>query len=119
MRLIAIILGLWLLGPAMADEPSSQQTKPTQARASTHTTSASGQPDKSQELTEADKRLLSQGYKLHIVNGEKRFCRKERVLGSNLERNVCGSAEQFAESSQAGRDLTDRIQRNQTNPSGR
>src|SRR5690348_2130964 len=110
MRVVAMSLSLLMLSPvmarsALASEPASQAT-PAQRSSSTAqpkpTASAAQAPQaaKAEELTAAEKSLLAQGYKLRLVDGQKRFCRRETVLGSNLERTVCTTAAQIAESQQ-------------------
>lgn len=125
MRFVAMSLSIMMLSPvmasrALANEPSSQTTH-TQKISTTSrakSTTASAQAAKAGELTPAEKDLLAQGYKLRVVDGQRRFCRRQTVLGSNLERMVCTTGAQAAESQQTGRAITEQIQRNQANPNG-
>lgn len=123
MRLVAIVLSFSILLPvaasrAVANEPASKAT-PTQASSASAPKSTAKSPSANgQELTAEEKDLLSQGYKVRMVKGEKHYCRRETVLGSNLERMVCTTAAQAAQARQDARDLTDQIQRNQANPNG-
>jgi hypothetical protein len=56
-------------------------------------TSAVPKTDKP-ELTDSEKNLLHQGYKLEVRDGVNYFCRKEPVLGTRLrETKVCGTEE--------------------------
>ena len=128
MRFVAMSLSILMLSPvmasrALASEPASQATSPETSSSASQTKSNASAAQaskiaKPQELTAAEKSLLSQGYKMRLIDGEKRFCRKETVLGSNLERTVCTTAARVAESQQMGRDITEQIQRNQVNPHG-
>ncbi len=57
------------------------------------------------ELTHDEQLLVSKGYKVQVVNGEKIFCRREEVLGSRLgEKKVCGTASQFTQQGNNQRD---------------
>jgi len=139
MRRFAILPALFLVTVAVADEPASrvvpaQSSSAATAAQSTSTstpaqtisisTSTAATPGAQSDkvpvpaLGVDDKQLLSEGYKISYVNGQKVFCRREHVLGSNLEKKVCGTAETLATSRQDSRDLTDRMQRNQINPHG-
>ncbi|HTT01527.1 MAG TPA: hypothetical protein VMG11_05500 [Steroidobacteraceae bacterium] len=144
MRLVAMLPALFALSLAAADEPASpastaaQSSSAPAAESSAPAASSAGaasnaapassalsanhQPaatnDKAQALAVDDKRLISEGYKMTYINGQKVFCRREPVLGSNIERKVCGTADQLAQSRQDSRDLVDRMQRNQLNPAG-
>jgi len=103
----------------MADVPSSIATaSQTNSSSAPKPAPASATANKSEELTATEKDLLSQGYKLRIIDGEKRFCRRQTVLGSNLERTVCTTAAREREARDNAREITDRIQRNQQNPNG-
>jgi len=127
MRCVAMSLSILMLAAVvasrgLANEPVSQATPPERSSSTSQTKSNSvaraPKIAKPQELTAAEKNLLSQGYKMRLIDGEKRFCRKETVLGSNLERTVCTTPAQVAESQRTGRDITEQIQRNQVNPHG-
>lgn len=123
MRLFVLSLSLSMLlsvvsGTALANEPAASAASAQTSSASTKATAPSAQAAKVEELTAAEKDLLAQGYKLRIIGGQKRFCRRQTVIGSNLERMVCTTGAQAAEARQNARDLTEQIQRNQANPSG-
>jgi hypothetical protein len=124
MRSVAISLSFLMLssvaaGTAMADKPASQASSAQSSSASTaKTTTPSSQPAKDQELTAAEKDLLAQGYKMRMNDGQKVFCHRELVLGSNIEKTVCTTAERQAEARANGQALTQQIQRNETNPTG-
>jgi len=119
MRIVAILACLSVVSPAivLADSPPSNA-----ASAQSSSTSASKPAAASadaQALTDDEKRLLSEGYKLRIMDGEKRFCRRESVLGSNLEKTVCTTADRVARSRENARYMTERMQSNQANPNGK
>lgn len=119
MRTVAMLLSLLILSPAMADVPSPAATSSqTSSPSASKPTASPAQSAKSEELTATEKSLLSQGYKLRIVDGEKKFCRRETALGSNLERTVCTTAARAEQSREDAREITERIQRNQANPNG-
>jgi len=66
-----------------------------------------------------EQRLLSQGYKPEMRNGQKIYCRREHVMGSRTDMaEHCGTVDQLKRSSQDARDQTDRAQRNLGNPGG-
>jgi hypothetical protein len=123
MRIVAMLMsGLMLsaivANQAMADKPSSATTSAQGASASSKSATSTTQSAKSDELTPVEKDLLAQGYKIRVIDGEKRFCRKEAVLGSSIERTVCATHAQLTQARQDARDLTEQIQRNQLNPNG-
>ena len=70
-------------------------------------------------LSADEQRLLSQGYKPQMRNGEKVYCRRETELGSRLGSvQRCGTVTQLKTATQNGRDYTDQVQRTQNNPMG-
>jgi hypothetical protein len=86
-------------GHASASEPktsaatagSAPLPAPSQATAPA-AASKSGKP----ELTPEEHRLVNQGYKLEMHNGQKIFCRREQELGSRVSPiKTCGTAEQL------------------------
>lgn len=101
-------------------QPSSDTKPPSQPAAATPpVSSASAAKAKaSQDLNENEKRLLSQGYRLEVHDGQRTFCRREVVVGSRFEKKVCGTVEQLAASRQTSRDVTEESQRRGTNPIG-
>jgi hypothetical protein len=125
--------------PAVASEPPAQQVEPAQATSTTPPSSAtepsstaqtpskpasktkpasstSAHTSNTQDLTPAEERLISQGYRLEVKNGQKTFCRREVVLGSHFEKKVCGTAEQLAQSQQTSREVIENTQLHHTNP---
>jgi len=56
------------------------------------------------------KTLRSAGYKPEVRNGQTLFCRAEHVLGSRLEKKVCGTAADIERSTQNSQELAERIQ---------
>jgi hypothetical protein len=139
--LVAALLSplvLLVFSPASADSPPAQAAPAASSpAASTATASApatsavsasaasvgsSAAPHvaaSTQELTPDEKRLISAGYHMQVVDGQKQFCRREHVMGTNIEHKVCGTAEQMAQATQQGRELTDRTQRVGINPTGK
>ena len=99
--------------------PSSGTKAPSQPISTTTASSnTSAAKAKKPDLTEDERRLLSQGYRMEMHGGERTFCRREVVLGSHFEKKVCGTAEQLATSRQTSRDATELSQRHGTNPQG-
>jgi hypothetical protein len=124
-------LALLILSPAWADSPSPGATAAASSASSTSapaatsaaaataaSTSTSAHASNPQDLTPDEKRLISAGYHMQVVDGQKQFCRREHVMGTNIEHKVCGTAEQMAQATQQGRELTDRTQRVGVQPSG-
>ncbi len=112
-------LCLFLACVTLAACHASGLPKPTQ---SARTTSApaipSVHPDSPQGMTDAEERLVSQGYRVEVHGGEKVFCRREVVVGSHFEKKVCGTVAQLAASRQTSREVTESTQRYGTNPTG-
>jgi hypothetical protein len=138
MRLVGCLYVCVICGtlPAVAGEPPAQQAESAQAAPTTQPSSTTQTPSKPasttkpasstspahssnpQHLTADEKRLISRGYRLEVQNGQKTFCRREVVLGSHLEKKVCGTADQLAQAQRTGREVTENSQRRGTNPQG-
>jgi hypothetical protein len=72
------------------------------------------------ELSADERRLLNQGYKPQMRNGEKIYCRREAELGSRINSvQHCGTVAQLKTATQHGRDYTENAQRTQNNPMGK
>jgi hypothetical protein len=57
--------------------------------------------------------LRSQGYKLSMVNGQEKYCRREIPLGSRLATIMrCVTVAEAQAMAREGREFTERIQRN-------
>jgi len=71
-------------------------------------------------LTQGEKNLLRQGYRLEVRNGEKYFCRNEDTLGSRLhEHKVCGTEESIARRAEASNNnVRDTLGKTATNSNG-
>jgi hypothetical protein len=99
---------------ASPGQPASSQPAPSPAA---HSTAAHASD--AQELTDTEKKLVAQGYKMSIKNGEKIFCRREGELGSHFERKVCGTAESLAATQRDAKDIAAQSQQSRgTNPLG-
>jgi hypothetical protein len=71
------------------------------------------------ELTAAEQRLMSLGYKPQTRNGEKIYCRREAQLGSRISASQhCGTVAELATTTQEGKDYLEKTQRSQLNPVG-
>ena len=98
--------------------PSSSQAAPTQAAQPDATAAAmppvapaKPTPGASDERTQ-ERLLLNQGYKLTMVHGEEKYCRREAQLGSRIATVMhCVTLAEAEEMAREGRDTTERIQR--------
>lgn len=127
MRFVVGVLACMVLAVALADPPeqpvhaaSSPSTIAPAAPAPAAPQSERAAPVVAKPAIDPEeKRLIGLGYKPEMQNGEKVFCRREQTLGSRLgETKHCATAEQLKLSHQETRDVMDKIQRTQKNPSG-
>jgi hypothetical protein len=59
------------------------------------------------------------GYKPQMVHGEKRFCKRETVMGSRTDMvSRCGTVDQLTAETQLSREATDNAQRTQLPAAG-
>ena len=59
--------------------------------------------------------LRNQGYRLTMVHGQPKYCRREKPIGSNLASVMrCVTVEEAEMIAKEGRETTERIQRTQT-----
>jgi hypothetical protein len=71
-------------------------------------------------LSPDEQRLLNEGYKPQMRNGQKVYCRREAELGSRIaDVQHCGSVTQLKDTAQNGRDYVEKAQRSQFNPTGK
>jgi hypothetical protein len=71
-------------------------------------------------LSADEQRLINQGYKPQMRNGEKVYCRREAELGSRIGGvEHCGTVAQLKTATQDGRDYAEKAQRTQNNPMGK
>jgi hypothetical protein len=128
--------GAYYMAAAAADEPKQQSSAATQsvqapataapactpsattpctAAATANTTVATASPaTASKELQDAqDKALRSRGYKVQVRNGTTYYCRRETVLGSHFESNVCNTSDQLRATQQDSQDAIDKVTRDQ------
>jgi hypothetical protein len=123
-----VILALALLGvggPALAAADPAPTTQPertaTPAAAvpSPAASQAAAPKTAAPALSSDEQRLLSQGYKPQMRNGEKIYCRREAELGSRIPAaQHCGTVAQLTTATQDGKDFTQQAQRTQINPTG-
>ena len=65
------------------------------------------------QVQEQERLLRNQGYKLRMVNGEERYCRRETPLGSHLATVMhCVTIAEAEAMAREGRETAERIQRN-------
>jgi hypothetical protein len=96
-------------------QTSAAPTVPATAAAPAATTAvapAKSTPGASDE--QLQKRLLqSQGYKLSMVNGREKYCRRETPVGSHLPTALhCVTVAEAEAMAREGRETTERVQRN-------
>ena len=111
---------LAFLGPfALAADPAPQSAAtPTSAAAQPAPPAASAQTEAPIDaaLIAEDKTLREQGFKPEMRKGIKYYCHSEAPLGSRFERTTCMTAEQSMDKRRQSKEMTERAQRIQTNP---
>lgn len=120
-----LMLCLGVASQALAADPpapSSTAVQPvpaataTPASASVPAAAPAPESQKSDSGSKSDvtpaqmKALRMAGYKPVVRDGETLFCRTEPVLGSRLEKKVCGTAADIERSTQNSQELAERIQ---------
>jgi hypothetical protein len=101
--------------PAASLPASSTAATPPQdpaAAAEQAKAEAQSKADADAKAKATDKRLRAMGYKPMNTNGTMRYCRSEPLLGSRLERQVCGTPEELAFAEQQGKETVRQIQQN-------
>jgi hypothetical protein len=130
--LIAVLACLGISLSSRAAEPSApaasaQDRLSLPKRSASQSASAGAQPSATSpketgskdELTSFEKVLLSEGYLSQMRGGRRYFCRRQAVLGSNIEQKVCRTEEQIRASQQDSREYTERLERDGYTPTGR
>jgi hypothetical protein len=98
--------------PAAAAPAAAPAAGPaTSARAATPPAAARPEAPAKPAVDPEENRLISQGYKPEMRNGQKVFCRREASLGSRFETKMCATAEQLKSVSQNGKDIVEDAQR--------
>jgi hypothetical protein len=130
-HLSALFISVCLLplSPAVAAEPDAKATSSAQASpvtsASVSATATAGNAAAVAAKDEASenqiKRLRSLGYRPKTVNGATMYCRGEAMVGSRLEKQVCGTADDLDKASQVSKDSAGEVQRRalQGSPAGK
>jgi hypothetical protein len=125
MRYLPIVLAsiyVGALSPSFAAEPAAPAA-PAPAAATPVSAPADLAKDtaaaKQADLDAQAKRLRIAGYKPKVQNGQTLYCRKEAVVGSRFEKEICGSPEALDKATRDSKDMTGDIQRNQVNPAGK
>jgi hypothetical protein len=95
--------------PAPAGTPATPTRSESAPAAPPAGTTA--QTSKTQDLTDDEKKLLSQGYKLETRGGQKFFCRSETLVGSRFPTKTCRTAAQMAVVRQNSKDYLNDVQR--------
>jgi hypothetical protein len=95
---------------ALADPPVTPTQTPAAAPAKPAPSTASTSDERMLE-----QQLRLQGYRLSMVRGEEKYCRREAPLGSRLESVMhCVTLAEAEVMVREGKETTERIQRNQT-----
>jgi hypothetical protein len=92
--------------PAKTQGPPAPEAEPASSVTADSAASSTARPKEAPSAETADERstrekaedeaLVREGYKIKVVDGEKRYCKKDSVLGSRLNtRTICWSAEQI------------------------
>ena len=106
----------------IADSPAPATSAATQAPPPAASPAAASQPAAPKATAAAalsgdEQRLLSQGYKPYMRNGEKIYCRREAQLGSRIsDVQHCGTVAQLTTATRNGKDYTEQAQRTQIIP---
>jgi hypothetical protein len=103
--------------PAAATAPAPSAARSATPAAAPSATPAAA-PSAALQADAEEKRLMSQGYKPRMHNGEKEYCRREQTMGSHFTDEHCGTLEQLRSLQQNSRDVTEKVQRTQINPRG-
>ena len=110
-QLFGFALGLCIAGaaPAFAPDESISGTK-TEAASATKPATDTSQPKAAAAASptvvvsaEVDKKWRSQGYKPVVRHGETLYCRRETILGSHFESNVCRTPTDLEAAEQSGK----------------
>jgi hypothetical protein len=112
--------------PAVVSDSASPATSaalaaPAPPAASTPAASQPAAPKAAAPALSADEqRLINQGYKPQLRNGEKIYCRREAETGSRVNAvQHCGTVAQLTTSTQNSKDYLENAQRAQINPTGK
>ncbi|MBS0379925.1 MAG: hypothetical protein JSS29_15710 [Proteobacteria bacterium] len=98
--------------PATPPTPSSTPVAPTAAQ----TPAPAAAPDTPAEDVQLDRHLRSEGYKVEMHDGQKKYCRKEDVIGTRLGAGTktCSTAEQLKITEAQAHEAAERAQRQQS-----
>lgn len=107
--------------PAASAPTAAASAAPASAPKSSVTVTAAATPPPAPEVDQTDKHFLSEGYKIQMRNGEKKFCRREDQLGSRLGGAMtCSSGEELKQIETQASASVERAQHQQaTGPTGR
>jgi|SRR5215472_440881 len=109
-----------VLAPAPATAPAPAPAPAASAASPISTAAAAAQTAVPAQAKPPDDRLLEQqlrlqGYRLSMVRGQEKYCRREAPLGSRLESVMhCVTLAEAQLMMQEGKETAERIQRNQT-----
>jgi hypothetical protein len=99
-----------------ATQPAAPASAPTAAQPAAKSATASSSTPAADPREE---RLLSQGYRPQMHDGQKVFCKRAAILGSRTEMTtLCGTVDQLSSQIQNSREATENAQRTQLPVSG-
>jgi hypothetical protein len=76
--------------------------------AAAHSTPPGRPSDAAAPQADVDSAMRKRGYTPGLYQGERVYCRKETLTGSNLESKVCLTAKQIEDQERAGKDIFNR-----------
>jgi hypothetical protein len=89
--------------PPRGTVPPASQRSDSSAAAAPAAPAAEVNADRSQADVDSD--LRKRGYKPMMYRGERVYCRKEALTGSNLTSKVCLTAQQIVDLERSGKDI--------------
>jgi hypothetical protein len=92
-------------------QSSASQTTPATAAATGAKAPAVAAAKPAPSVSDEEKQLLAQGYHVHVMRGEKVYCKREIPIGSTLPEMRCMSADEAKEMTKAGRELMEQQNR--------
>ena len=107
-------LAFSLVSACAGSQPRAPQTRPALSASQPEVAGASAptQPP-AVDPSQIDIAMRKRGYQPATVRGERVYCRKEALTGSNLQSKVCRTAKEIDDQERAGKDVL-----NQNRPAG-
>lgn len=108
---------LTALGAVIVFQSILAQAQTPSATAVSSSSSSSSSLASKPELTDDDKRLIAQGYKIKYDKGTKLFCKLVTDIGSRFQKSVCQTAPEIQAKTQVSQDAFDPAKRPFIGPS--